>query len=360
MPCRIGANPTRPSPSSATSSGCGPAMARHLRVWRRHSKARGCRGRRPPTLEAAAVAARREAIRLQPDDADAHSNLGLALAAQGKLDEAIAEYREAIRLQPDSAEAHYNLGIALAHQGKLDEAVAEYRTAIRLKPDYAEAHCNLGHLLRGQGDYAGALAMLRRGHELGTRQPGWRYPSAQWVADAERMAALAASAPGHAQGRGPPEGRRRAPGPRPDVLRHEALRRRRPVLGRGAGGRPEARRRPPGRHRYNAACAAALAGCRTGQGRPEARRRRAGQAARPGPRLAEGRAGRLGQAPRIRPAPGTTGVAQVLTHWKQDPDLAGIRDGAALMKLPAPEQKAFAQLWADVASLLKTAEAKPK
>ena len=63
---------------------------------------------------------------------------------QGKLDEAVAEYRAAIRLKPDYAEAHYNLGIALTDQGKLDEAVAEYRAAIRLQPDYAEAHYNLG------------------------------------------------------------------------------------------------------------------------------------------------------------------------------------------------------------------------
>ena len=48
---------------------------------------------------------------------------------QGKLEEAIAEYRAAIRLKPDFAEAHCNLGNALTDQGKLDEAVAEYRAA---------------------------------------------------------------------------------------------------------------------------------------------------------------------------------------------------------------------------------------
>ena len=44
----------------------------------------------------------------------------------------------------------------------------------------------------------------------------------------------------------------------------------------------------------------------------------------------------------------------------EDPDLAGIRDAAALAKLPADEQKAFTQFWADVAALLKKAEEKPK
>ena len=143
-----------------------------------HLKENGRAADAAPILERA-VAAARAAIRLQPDDAEAHSNLGNALASQGKVDEAVAEYRDrrsgsspttprptptsatpwrgqgkldeavaefraAIRLQPDYAEAHYNLGNALAAQGKRDEAVAEYRTAIRLKPDYAKAHCNLG------------------------------------------------------------------------------------------------------------------------------------------------------------------------------------------------------------------------
>jgi len=41
--------------------------------------------------------------------------------------------------------------------------------------------------------------------------------------------------------------------------------------------------------------------------------------------------------------------------WQKVTDLAGIRDAAALANLPADEQKAFTQLWADVAALLKKA-----
>ena len=50
------------------------------------------------------------------------------------------------------------------------------------------------------------------------------------------------------------------------------------------------------------------------------------------------------------------GVQQKLRHWQQDADLDGLRDSAALAKLPADEQKAFTQLWADVAALVKKAE----
>ena len=48
-----------------------------------------------------------------------------------------------------------------------------------------------------------------------------------------------------------------------------------------------------------------------------------------------------------------------MRHWQKDTDLAGIRDAAALAKLPADEQKAFTQLWADVGALLKKANAPP-
>ena len=52
-------------------------------------------------------------------------------------------------------------------------------------------------------------------------------------------------------------------------------------------------------------------------------------------------------------------IVQTLSHWQKDPDLTSIRDAAALAKLPADEQKAFTQLWADVAAQLNKAEGKP-
>jgi hypothetical protein len=53
-------------------------------------------------------------------------------------------------------------------------------------------------------------------------------------------------------------------------------------------------------------------------------------------------------------------VQQKLLHWQQDTDLAGIRDEAAVAKLPLDAQKACTQLWADVAALLKKSEEKAK
>ena len=67
-----------------------------------------------------------DVVAKRPNNARGHYNLGVALATQGKLDEAIAHYSEALRIRPNSPRAHNNLGVALATQGRLDEAIAHY------------------------------------------------------------------------------------------------------------------------------------------------------------------------------------------------------------------------------------------
>jgi serine/threonine-protein kinase len=108
-------------------------------------------------------------------------------------------------------------------------------------------------------------------------------------------------------------------------------------------------------HRYNAACAAALAG--TGQGRDEQPPDEAAKAKLRSQALdwlkaelaAWTKLLESGQ-PQAR-----ADVEQNMTHWKQDSDLAGVRDADALAKLPADERTAWQALWGDVDSLLKRA-----
>ena len=57
--------------------------------------------------------------------------------------EALSQLQEAIRLQPGYADAHNNLGIALAQKGQIDEAIRQFQEAVRLKPGYADAQNNL-------------------------------------------------------------------------------------------------------------------------------------------------------------------------------------------------------------------------
>jgi tetratricopeptide (TPR) repeat protein len=142
-----------------------------------------------------AAACYRRAIELKQDHVMAHVGLGAVLQQQGRHAEAEATFRQAIRLRPEEP-AHYSeLGAALAEQGKSDEAAAAHQRAIVLKPDFALAHCVLGLVRSRQGRFAAALVALRRGHELGSRTPGWAHPSAAWVKDAERWADLEARLP---------------------------------------------------------------------------------------------------------------------------------------------------------------------
>ena len=58
-----------------------------------------------------------------------------------------ANIPERLELKTDYPEAHNNLGVALAQQGKMDEAIVQFDQALRLKPDYAQARTNLGYAL---------------------------------------------------------------------------------------------------------------------------------------------------------------------------------------------------------------------
>jgi hypothetical protein len=100
-------------------------------------------------------------------------------------------------------------------------------------------------------------------------------------------------------------------------------------------------------YRYRAACASAQAGC--GQGKddpppsPEERVRRRCRA------LILLRAELTTLVKRAAADPGASpAVVQTLQRWQQDPDLACVRDEAALAKLPEGECTAWQQLWADV------------
>lgn len=109
-----------------------------------------------------AVASYERALALKPDLVAAHYNRALCLQEQGNLSEAVSAYGRALALKPDFAEAHGNLGNTLQAQGKLAEAVASYKRALALKPDYADAHSNLGNVRKAQGKLDEAVACFER------------------------------------------------------------------------------------------------------------------------------------------------------------------------------------------------------
>lgn len=77
-----------------------------------------------------AIAQLQHQIQLKSDDAQAYKDLGNALQALGKLDEAKRAYSLAVAIQPNLAAAHANMGSIYYLQGELELAVECYARAI--------------------------------------------------------------------------------------------------------------------------------------------------------------------------------------------------------------------------------------
>ena len=107
-----------------------------------------------------------KAIQINPNFSEALDNLGNALAAQGRFDEAIENYRQAIQINPNYATAPYNLGAALAAQGRFEEAIQNYYKAIQIYPNFSEALNNLGNALAAQGRFDEAIKNYRKAIQI--------------------------------------------------------------------------------------------------------------------------------------------------------------------------------------------------
>jgi serine/threonine protein kinase len=280
----------------------------------------------------------REAQRRQPDDFWLNLNLLYFFSAlQPSREDALRFASAAVAIRPRSPGARLYLGNALCAKGQLDEAIAEYREAIRLKEDYAEAHWDLGNALRQKGQFAEALVHWRRGHELGYWIPSDKF--AQVVQNCERFVELDGKLPEVLSGhRKPADIRERLAFAwlcqQPFQKRYAAAARfydeaftEKPQLADDLAG-----------HRYDAACAAALAGC--GQGAdadqldPQERARLRQQA------LDWLRAGLKAKRQMLEQSPGKDGptIVTQMQHWLQDVDFAGVRGAEALARLPQGER----------------------
>jgi tetratricopeptide (TPR) repeat protein len=105
-----------------------------------------------------AVSDYNEAIRVNPKYAIAYNNRGNVRKAKGDLDGAISDYNEATRLNPEYVNAYYNRGNTLIAKGDLDGAISDYNEAIRLNPKYANAYYNRGIVRKDKGDLDGAIS----------------------------------------------------------------------------------------------------------------------------------------------------------------------------------------------------------
>jgi cytochrome c-type biogenesis protein CcmH/NrfG len=104
-----------------------------------------------------------------PDSAQLHEIMARELRRQGDDAGAIANYRDAIRIEPQLAELHSNLGQLLYHSSdeKLKaEAEGELKTALQGNPLDTISEMTLGMIAEKRGDMNGALTRYSRALEL--------------------------------------------------------------------------------------------------------------------------------------------------------------------------------------------------
>ena len=336
-----------------------------------------------------AEAVLRKAIDLVPDYAEAYCNLATALMGQQRHGEAEAAYRKAIALKPDLAFAHNNLGAALMAKGKHREAEAAFQKAIDLNPSYAAAYCNLGTDRTRQAKWGEAEAAFRKAIEFDPRLSmayfGLGYALMQQTRFDEAAAWMKKASdvyPATDPGRGVARQKQQ------QCQRYMTLDARLPAILRGTEkpanaaeqidfaqlcqihnlytaaahlfreaftADPKLAENVPAGDRYDAACAAALAGCAQGRdagelddkGRTRWRRQAREWLRQDLAWWGKALDGGKGQA--------RAQVRAKMQHWRSDGDFAGVRGNDALARIPAEERKEWERFWAEVDALIRRA-----
>ena len=120
---------------------------------------------------AEAEAEYREAVRLDPKSTDARNGLAITLAGTKRLDEALAEFQAILAIEPDSTIGYYNMATVLANLDRDIEAAAALRQVIRINPNHYNARYNLGELLRLEGKFDDSATQFREYLRLAPATP---------------------------------------------------------------------------------------------------------------------------------------------------------------------------------------------
>ncbi len=319
--------------------------------WINNLLATAVRGVSPPRLDDA-IRYATAASSLRPNSPHALAFLGTALREAGSFEEAVDALQQAVRLKPDHSWAYSNLGFALEQMGDLDGAIAEYEKALVYRSDDPHLHENLGYALRRKGSFSKAVQALRKAAELAVVDPRLRENLLIELALTERLNALGPLWLDFVRGTTPVKNA-------PDALAVARLaydQRRFAAASRLWQAAfqldPSTAADMHGGYRYNAACAAVMAGC--GQGTDD-----------PPPDESTRVALRLQglqwlrddlESWRLIITTGVGGYAirTALKGWNADRDLVGVRSNPAIENLPESERTRWRDLWREHDVVLKS------
>ena len=92
----------------------------------------------------------------------------IALAASGKVDEALAAYADLAAKNPTVHQLPFNMGLLYSQKKDWANAEASYKKALELKPDYADAVINLSNIMVNTGRGAEAADFVAKSNASGS------------------------------------------------------------------------------------------------------------------------------------------------------------------------------------------------
>ena len=113
-------------------------------------------------------------LAVTPPNLRIEHNLGVALGASDRYDEAAAHFEKALQIDPNFYDGLVVMGVTRAHQGRLPEAMEYFRAAIRSQPDVPKARVQLAHALWQEKRDEAALEEMRRASQLAPKDPDIR------------------------------------------------------------------------------------------------------------------------------------------------------------------------------------------
>ncbi|MGI9352959.1 MAG: sulfotransferase [Rhizobiaceae bacterium] len=102
------------------------------------------------------------AVEINPENPNAHVNLGTALLENSDPDKALIHLEKALELDPELFEGHNNLANALAERGSYERAAKSFEKAISIRPEKVEIYNNLGLLHQEWGHFEEAKSTFNR------------------------------------------------------------------------------------------------------------------------------------------------------------------------------------------------------
>ena len=121
-----------------------------------------------PTQQVGVVNAFNQAV---PEAAQQALALGLKLAEEGKIEEAVEKMRSAIRIFPDYFDAHLQLGNTFLKVDQFNDAIAELDLARQINPNDERAYQSFGLLLMKQKNFPVAVAVFAEAARLNPSNP---------------------------------------------------------------------------------------------------------------------------------------------------------------------------------------------